>query len=762
MEMEGRKFSRKSVHGEMICGICFSLLKEPKVFACAHSFCKCCLSKLHQTKSKSPVELQVQDLIVDNHCDENEEHSTNNKVECPTCLQITVLPDECSIDSLKTQKHIEDAIASLDPEEKEAIQDKIGNQRKVIADITDGNGEFRAEWCMLHKKQQLYFCIDCNILACIDCVEDPHSSHNCGEISSLLVDTFSQLHSLVQPACEYMSRADTSIQKLVQDFESIESNRNMCKEAVLGVFDALRRAVDEREKKLLNSIDTYVDKKLSHVVHQRKNLVEVQDQLYQSIQEVQQMLDSTPFDIALVMDKQCLIDDVDEQEQNILDLENSVTNSMFSSTYIGFRDDDTQTLTEQLDTLITLCELYPDADTGYYSSRIIAFENEEDLYMETKSQENILVSSERRRPSACTTIVENESVEIFPDFQEEITSAHKPQISSLKRSKSSPSVSTKEMWLIKMRTSAGSISIDERNPPSIPIRFDSLLLPTPILKPKAVFNRLTVSKLETVYPCGICVGENNSFIISDVKNHCLRIIANNGKFIGAIGKEGKGSGQFEEPCAVAINEKAQIIICQRENPRVQKLTSGGKYIQKFGHKSFRSNSLGEPWGVAVGPDKKIYVTDWDKSCIHIFHSNGRYDHTIGSDDSMLGESLKFPAGLAVDTNGNIIVADRGNHCVWVLNTEGSILTCIGSKGHGPGELFLPHGIAIHPNGSIVVSESGNNRISIFSQSGKFLKHFGRKGNEPGMFEHPRHVCVTTKGEIVVADELNQRLQLFQI
>ncbi len=746
--MGERKFLRKSVHGEIICGICFNILKDPKVLSCAHSFCRLCLSQANLTG----LQVQGDVELIDNHYDEdNEDLLTSNKVECPICLQLTVLPAQCSVDSLKTHRQIEDAIASLGPEEKQVLKDKMVNRRKMIdeSEIIKGS----ELWCKLHEKEQQCFCSDCNIFVCIDCVKDTHNLHNCSKISSLLVESFSQLHGLLQPACEYMSRADIAIQKLVQDSESIESNRNICKEAVFEVFDILRRAVNDREKKVLNSIDSYIDKKLSQVVHQQKNFVEVQDQLYQSIQEIQQMLDGTS-DIALIMDKQCLIDDVDEQEQNILDLENSVTNSMFSSTYIGFRDDDTQTLRKQLDTLITLCELYPDSNTGYYSSRIIPNENEEDLYREVKSQ---------RSQSVCTTIVENEEVDVFPDTQEEAIRAHKQHnISSLKRSQSSPSVSTKEMWLMKMRTTTGSITSDERDVPSVPIRFDSLLLPTPILKPEAVFNRLTTSKLETVYPCGICVGENNSFIISDIKNHCLRIIANNGKFIGAIGKEGKGSGQFEEPCAVSINEKSQIIVCQRENPRMQKLTSGGKYIQKFGHKSFRGNNLGEPWGVAVGPDKKLYVTDWDKSCIHIFYGNGHYDRTLGSDNSILGESLKFPAGIAVDTNGNIIVADRGNHCVWILKANGNILMCIGSKGHGPGELFLPHGIAIHPNGSIIVSESGNNRISIFSKSGKFLKHFGRKGHEPGMFEHPRHVCVTTKGEIVVADELNQRLQLFRI
>ena len=390
-----------------------------------------------------------------------------------------------------------------------------------------------------------------------------------------------------------------------------------------------------------------------------------------------------------------------------------MTRSMFSSTYVGFRDDDLKAVQKDVDVLITLCEFYPDEDTGYYSSRAIPMEQEENLYTLTGRKEDLI-------PPSTESEEEVDTIKEFPIFSKE------KKRKAVKRSQSTPTANMKEKWMLKKRTSS---NVDV---PLIPIRFDSLVSPTPIIPPDKIFNKLTASKTETVNPCGVCVGENGSYIISDVKNHCLRIIASNGKFIDVIGKEGKGSGQFEEPSAVVVNEKAQIFVCQRENPRIQKFTSAGKYVQKFGHKSLRGgNSLGEPWGIVRGPDDKLFVTDWDKCCIHIFYSNGRYDCTIGNDSSMLGESLKFPAGITVTASGHLVVADRGNHCVWILQPNGDILTRVGCKGHGPGELFLPYGVAIHPNGSIIVSESGNHRISIFSPDGKFLKHFGRKGSDPG-------------------------------
>jgi hypothetical protein len=735
---------RKFVPEVMVCGICSDLLKEPKVLVCAHTFCKRCLASSYADGSGN--------FDIDS--------KSRNKVECPSCLQITTFPDGSSIESLKTHSELEELIESLPSEQRRAVTEGLECRQKMIADLAEGRRTFPL--CTLHGTQHQYYCTDCNVTACTECINDVHAVHHCSEISTFVVESLLQMQCLMQPSCAYVSRADLSLKKLAQDSESIDTNRSVCKKVISESFQKLRMAVDKREKMLLSSVDCYADQKLSEVAQQKKNLVEVQDQLYQSIQEAQQILDGMLSDITPLMDKQHLVEDIEMQEQNILDIESSISNCMFSSTYIGFRNDDTRLVEDHINELIALCELYPDGDTGYYASRLIPVCTADTEVLEN-SQKPEYGSYQNHSP-VCTKIVEeemdtewdNENCETSSDaFQSETDSVSRP---SIKRSQSTPNVVTKAMWLMKKRKHTASVT----SAPSVPIRFGSLVTPPPVVTPEKVFDKLSVSKTEPVYPCGLCIGENNSFIISDVRNNCLRIIASNGKFIGAIGKEGKGFGQFEDPSAVASNEKAQIFACQRENPRIQKLASGGKYIQKFGHKSLRGSTLGEPWGIAIGPDHKLYVTDWDKSCIHIFCGNGRYDCTIGNDTSLLGESLKHPAGIAVDSSSRLVVADRGNHCVWVIKPDGTIQLCIGTKGHGPGELFLPYGVAVHPNGSIIVSESGNNRISVFSPHGKFLKYFGQKGGEPGMFAYPRHVCVTPGGDIVVADEQNQRLQLFKI
>ena len=203
-------------------------------------------------------------------------------------------------------------------------------------------------------------------------------------------------------------------------------------------------------------------------------------------------------------------------------------------------------------------KFYPVADSGYYSSRPLSDGNEERRTSEElDSSVNLTCTSAEIVEDDETKDVFLEPLKCRPQFTRR---------SHIKRSQSSPSASAKETWLRKNRTT----SVSKENAPSVPIRFESLLTPTPLLTPMKTFSKLCASKTGTVYPCGICLGENGSFIISDAKNHCLRIIASNGKFIGAIGKEGKGSGEFEDPCAVITNEKAQIFVCQREKSTYSK------------------------------------------------------------------------------------------------------------------------------------------------------------------------------------------------
>ena len=743
----------KMIQEQLVCALCLDFLKEPKMLACAHSFCRDCLQKTSprmQDNGAEPTALNDRRQSTGN---ESELEEDPEVLQCPSCHRNTELAN--GIESLSSPIRLTELLEAMSSQELEKGRVLLREKEKELNSLVERDDTELLPKCSEHGKAKEYFCNDCYELLCMRCMMDQHRTHDYAEAIKTLPGCLQSVRSVVQPAYELVRRVEVSLKQLVQDSESIEANRNICTEAIHEEFNKVRVAIDTREKMLLTTVNKYVDHKLTKVEHQSERLTKAKGKVEQIASRAEELLSESLCNLTALIEKDHLSEDLHNQYQSLAEVESEIFDSMFSSTYVGFRDDNIKAVQQQIGLLVSLCEFFPDADSGYYLSRKMTVEGEEDPYIQ--SVNNTRQEEEPCRPRS-GTVGTNSRIEPIQEEPEEQEFCSNPKaIGNLVRSNSSPAIALKS--ILERRLSHDLIG----SCPPVPIRFNSLRIKTPIIQPLKIIDKLCRSKKEVVHPCGICIGDNDCMIVSDVKNHCLRMIASNGKYIDSIGCEGKGSGEFEEPCALAVDHKRNILVAQRENPRIQKLTSSGKYSTKFGHKGLRGTSLGEPWGITVGPDHKIYVSDWDKNCIHVFHSNGRYDTIIGSDKFPSGgETLSLPAGIAVAVDGNLLVADRGSHCVWVLKTNGSVLSRIGSKGHAPGELFYPFGIAVDKEGNIIITESGNNRISVFSSSGAFLKHFGRKGSDPGMFHHPRHVCVNTKGELIVADELNHRLQLFKL
>ena len=750
------------IQEQLICGVCLDFLKDPKILPCAHSFCRECLQKVyvqnhtqsnHLINGENGTAVNGVETRLPSIGNESEEEEPE-VLECPSCRRNAELTS--GIDGLPTSTRLTELLDTMTEQDMEEGRLRMKKRQAQIAMVFEGSNSELLSKCSDHSKPKEYFCRDCDELLCEICATEEHLSHDQSEAAKIIPSCVNSMRSFVQPAFELVCRVDMSLRQLMQDSESIETNRNICTEAIRDEFNKVRAEIDTREKMLLTTVNKYIDHKLTKVEHQNERLNKTKEDTQKMLAKVGELLSENSRLWDALTEKEQVAEELQDQYHAVAEVESEIFESMFSSTYVGFRDDNIKAVKQQIGLLVSLCEFFPDADSGYYLSRKMTVEGEEDPYIQ--SVNNSLQEEEPPCRPRAGTIATTPKIEPIKEDEEEVFyDTVSKNHGGLVRSNSSPAIALKSV--LERRLSHDLIG----SCPPVPIRFNSLRIEATIIEPIRIVDKLCRSKKEVVHPCGVCIGDNDCMIVSDVKNHCLRMIASNGKYIDAIGCEGKSSGEFEEPCALAVDRKGNILVAQRENPRIQKLTSSGKYSTKFGHKGLRGASLGEPWGLTVGPDQKIYVSDWDKNCIHVFHGNGRYDNVIGSDKFPTGgETLTLPAGIAATKEGNLLVTDRGNHCVWVFKSNGSVLSRIGSKGHAPGELYYPFGIAVDKEGNVIITESGNNRISVFSSSGAFLKQFGCKGSEPGMFHHPRHVCVNTRGELVIADELNHRLQLFKL
>ena len=111
-----------------------------------------------------------------------------------------------------------------------------------------------------------------------------------------------------------------------------------------------------------------------------------------------------------------------------------------------------------------------------------------------------------------------------------------------------------------------------------------------------------------------CIYHKNKFIVSDSKNHCLKVFDKSGKFLYKIGEEGKADGQFLSPwglCFEKYGDHVNLLVCDRDNGRIQQFTMEGRFIGKTVLR------LGDPNAIATTPDGRILVCDCKDKSIYV-------------------------------------------------------------------------------------------------------------------------------------------------
>jgi len=115
-----------------------------------------------------------------------------------------------------------------------------------------------------------------------------------------------------------------------------------------------------------------------------------------------------------------------------------------------------------------------------------------------------------------------------------------------------------------------------------------------------------------------CVQYDKYLIVSDYKEHCIKVHDKDGNFLYQFGKEGDGDGEFNEPHCLSVNKAGHLMVCDVQNHRVQVFELNGRFITKFGT---RGNGIGEfngPISTGILSDGRIVVTDLGNSRIQIF------------------------------------------------------------------------------------------------------------------------------------------------
>lgn len=281
--------SIEDIRPHLTCGICNSLMHEPKLLPCLHNFCGRCLENSADAQNtvhcplcrdkQRPRSLAAYDTLKTNSSFENiigqlklrdafKRRSLEAvELQCVTCLKdpVVALCEDCSTSlcsdcerhhrkAVKTAHHSLLVLAGA-----ESTQIPVTCTAKGTKDRADSScfrkTVARESWhCAKHFRKMKVYCVDCDQVLCRACAHEDHASHCCQEVIAA-APAFQRL----------LQRSSSNTRTVLQKFNSaldeihhvrgrLENNRQVIlteiEECYRQLVDALTREKDRQVKQL--------------------------------------------------------------------------------------------------------------------------------------------------------------------------------------------------------------------------------------------------------------------------------------------------------------------------------------------------------------------------------------------------------------------------------------------------------------------------------------------------------------------------------
>ena len=241
-----------------------------------------------------------------------------------------------------------------------------------------------------------------------------------------------------------------------------------------------------------------------------------------------------------------------------------------------------------------------------------------------------------------------------------------------------------------------------------------------------------------------------------------------------FGYAGADAGMFAEPHSLAFAEDDTFYVTDSKNHRIQHFSSSGEYLGSWG--SFGSIDSGsvqgglfnEPWGIAVGPDGSVYVSDTWNHRIQKFTANGEFVSMWGYfGQGETPDAFYGPRGVAVDADGRVYVADTGNKRIVVFTSDGEFVTQFGTYGYDVGEFDEPVAVALDASGNVYVTDTWNQRIQVFAPDETGTIYYPLRNWEVSAWygtslENKPFIAVDPAGYVYITDPESYRILEFDL
>jgi DNA-binding beta-propeller fold protein YncE len=282
---------------------------------------------------------------------------------------------------------------------------------------------------------------------------------------------------------------------------------------------------------------------------------------------------------------------------------------------------------------------------------------------------------------------------------------------------------------------------------------------TPPLAPafSSAFGKEGTGSGEFDEPTGVAVNPVNGIVIvSDEKNNRIEEFAESGAFVRAFGHKGSGSGELDEPRGVAVDSKGDVWVTDTGNDRVEEFTEQGEYLSQFGTKGTANGQFEEPKGIALSPSGgDVWVADGKNARVQEFNGENKYVRKFSAGTN--------PVGVAVDASGNVWSDNEDETgAIEEHNSKGVLLQQFATRGSGSGQVSKPRRIALDSYGHLWVADAQNQRIEVFGEKGEYITNFGSFGTGGEEMHFPTGVAVDPRGNVWIADDENNRIDKWKI
>lgn len=311
------------------------------------------------------------------------------------------------------------------------------------------------------------------------------------------------------------------------------------------------------------------------------------------------------------------------------------------------------------------------------------------------------------------------------------------------------------------------------------------------------------------FPSDIVQREDGSFLVSDTRNHLIRLISpqgdvsafagiikerdNYGMPVGGYIEGDRTSAMFDNPKGLDFDSEGNLYIADSGNNALRVIDSHGQVTTLI-------DNLKNPSDVVISSDGTIYVSDTMNHRILEISLRGEANTLAGGGyeevDGWLnggfrdgkGKNAQFnePAGLALGKDGLLYVADSGNQRIRSIAPDGTVRTVAGAGWEKIGgttylkggfqdgaadeaRFNFPKGLTAAEDGTVYLADTYNHSLRKITPSGavETLAGSGNYGKQNGYleqaeFDTPISLIIDRNGELLVVDQGNHSIRTIDL